>query len=153
MKRPILIDDFEIDKAYESPPHTITKEEAIDFARRYDPQYFHLDEAAAKESAFGGLVCGGFQTAALAWALALKSGMFDDCPLAGIGIESLGWHHPVKPGDTVRCRFTLISWRPSQSKPGAAVSRMRYEVINDDDQTVLSMVMLQLVRCRLGTGA
>lgn len=149
MKRPTLIDDFEIDRAYESPPHVVTKEESVEFARRYDPQPFHLDEVAAQASTFGGLVCGGFQTAAMAWALALKSRMFDDCSLAGIGIESLGWHLPVKPGDIVRCRFALVSWRPSQSRPGTAVARIRYELINDGDQAVLTMLMLQLVRCRV----
>lgn len=149
MNSPVLyIDDFEPGVAYLSPPHEMTEREAIEFAARYDPQYFHLDAEAAKNSAFGGLVCGGFQTAVLTWALALRSGMFDHCPLAGIGIDELRWLAPVKPGDILRCRFTLLEWRPSSSRPGAAVSRMRYEVLNQDDTAVITLVMLQLMKRR-----
>lgn len=88
--RDYYLDDFEPGAGHLSPPHMITEEEAIGFARRYDPQYFHTDPVAALDSAFGGLVCGGFQTAALAWALVLQSRMFDQCPIAGIG-NCAGW--------------------------------------------------------------
>ena len=94
--REYYLDDFEPNVAHLSPPRTISVEEAIGFARRYDPQYFHTDPVAARDSAFGGLVCGGFQTAALAWALVLESRMFDQCPIAGIGVDELRWLAPVK---------------------------------------------------------
>lgn len=148
MKQPIFLEDFELGATYESPSHLVTEEEAIDFARRYDPQYFHLDAEAAKDSAFGGLVCGGFQTAALTWALALKSGMFDDCPLAGIGLDELRWLAPVKPGHVLRCRFKILEWRTSESRPEAGIARIHFEVINQDDVSVITMVMIQLMRRR-----
>ena len=144
----IFLEDFEPGVTHESPPHAVTEKEVIEFARRYDPQYFHLDAEAAKDSIFGGLVCGGFQTAALGWALALKSGMFDDCPLAGIGIEELRWLEPVRPGNVLRCRFTMMEWRPSGSRLDAGISRMRFEVVNQDDRPVMTMVMIQLMRRR-----
>jgi len=84
-EREWYLEDFEPGVTYESPSHKITEEEAIGFAQRYVPQYFHVDPIAARDSLFGGLICGGFQTAALAWALVLQSRMFDQCPLAGIG--------------------------------------------------------------------
>lgn len=84
-EREWYLEDFEPGVTYESPSHKITEEEAIGFAQRYDPQYFHVDPIAARDSLFGGLICGGFQTAALAWALVLQSRMFDQCPLTGIG--------------------------------------------------------------------
>ncbi len=146
--RRIYLEDFVSGVTHESPPHEVTAEEAIEFARRYDPQYFHLDAEAAKDSAFGELVCGGFQTASLSWALALKSRMFDDCPLAGIGIEELKWLAPVRPGDVLRCRFTMIDWRASKSRPDAGISRMRYELFNGRDERVFTMVMIQLMRLR-----
>ena len=126
----------------------MTEKEIVEFARHYDPQYYHLDAEAAKDSIFGGLVCGGFQTAALAWALALKSGMFDDCSLAGIGIDELRWLEPVRPGYVLRCRFTMLEWRPSASRPEAGISRLRCEVVNQDDRPVITMVMIQLLRRR-----
>jgi acyl dehydratase len=142
------LDDFEPGVAHLSPPHTISEEEAIGFARRYDPQYFHTDPVAARQSAFGGLVCGGFQTAALAWALVLQSRMFDQCPIAGIGVDELRWLAPVKPGDTLRCRFTLLDARRSDSKPDRGVARFRYEVLDQDQRVVMTLVMIQLLRYR-----
>ncbi|TMH21373.1 MAG: acyl dehydratase [Betaproteobacteria bacterium] len=117
------LEDFEPGHTYTSATHTISNEEALDFARRYDPQYFHLDPVAARDSVFGGLVLGGFQTAALVWALVLKTGMFDKSALAGIGLDELRWHKPVRPG---------------------------YEVKNQRDETVLSLIMIQMLRRRPG---
>ena len=98
------LEDFQPGHVYSSPIHTVTDEEALDFARRYDPQYFHLDPVAARESVFGALVLGGFQTAALAWALVLRTGMFDQCAMAGIGLDEVRWHKPVRPG--IACAVT-----------------------------------------------
>jgi acyl dehydratase len=146
--REYFLEDFEPGVVYLSPPHTISEEEAIGFARRYDPQYFHTDPIAARDSAFGGLVCGGFQTAALAWAMVLESRMFDQCPIAGIGVDELRWLAPVRPGDTLRCRFTLLESRPSASRVDRGVGRFRYEVINQDQRTVMTLVIIQLLRRR-----
>lgn len=146
--REYYLEDFEPGVSHLSPARTIGEDEAIEFARRYDDQYFHTDPVAARDSKFGTLVLGGFQTAALAWALVLDSRMFDQCPLAGIGIDELRWLAPVKPGDTLRCRFTLLEARNSASKPDRGVARFRYEVINQDGTPVLSLVMIQLLRRR-----
>ncbi|HZI82387.1 MAG TPA: MaoC/PaaZ C-terminal domain-containing protein, partial [Casimicrobiaceae bacterium] len=89
------LEDFEAGRTYTSPSQTVGEEEALDFARRYDPQYFHLDPVAARDSVFGGLVVGGFQTAALAWALVQRTGMFERSAIAGIGLDELRWHKPV----------------------------------------------------------
>lgn len=142
------LDDFEPGVAYLSPPRTITEEEAIAFARRYDPQSFHLDPVAARQSDFGELVCGGFQTAALSWALVQESRMFDQCPIAGIGVDELRWLAPVRPGDTLRCRFTLLDARRSASKPDRGVARFRYEVLDQDGRAVMTLVIIQLLRYR-----
>jgi acyl dehydratase len=104
------LEDFEPGHTYTSPTHTISDEEALDFARRYDPQYFHLDPVAARDSVFGGVVLGGFQTAALAWTLVLKTGMFDKSAMAGIGLDEVRWHKPVRPN----LRPTLRHWRCRQ---------------------------------------
>ena len=144
----MFLEDFGVGVAHESPPHLITEEEVIEFARRYDPQYFHMDPQAAKDSVFGGIVCSGYQTAALTWALALKTGMFADSAIAGIGIDELRWLAPVRPGDLLRCRFTLLEWRHSTSRPEAGLVRMRYELLNQEDRPVTTMVMAQMLRLR-----
>jgi acyl dehydratase len=142
------VKDFVPGVIYESPLHTISEEEALEFASRYDPQDFHLDAEAAKSSLFGRLVCGGFHTAALSWALALKSGKFDDCTLAGLGVDELRWLAPVQPGTTLQCRFTMINWRRSSTQAGAGVARMRFELFTGEDRLVFTMVMKLLLRLR-----
>ena len=142
------LEDLEAGQTYVSPEHTVGEDEALDFARRYDPQYFHLDPVAARDSVFGGLVLGGFQTAALTWALVQRTGMFERSALAGIGVDELRWHRPVRPGDRLRCDFTLIEARPSRRQPDRGVARFRYELKNQRDETVLSLVMIQLLRRR-----
>ena len=142
------LEDFEPGRTYASPSRTVSEEEALDFARRYDPQYFHLDPVAARDSVFGGLVLGGFQTAAIAWALVQETRMFDRSALAGIGIDELRWRKPVRPGDTLRCDFTLLDARPSRTSADRGVARFRYEVRNQDEETVLSLVIIQLLRRR-----
>lgn len=144
----MFIEDFESGVTYESPAHEMTMEEATDFARHYDPMYFHVDAEAAKYSTFGGLVCAGFQTAALAWTLALRSGLYDQCALAGIGIDELRWLAPVRPGDVLRCRFSMLEWRPSKSRPEAGIARVRFELVNQCDRSVVTMVVIQLLRRR-----
>ena len=142
------LEDFEPGRAYSSPTQTISEEEALDFARRYDPQYFHLDPMAARNSVFGGVVLGGFQTAALAWALVLRTGMFDKSAMAGIGLDELRWHKPVRPGESLRCEFTLLDARPSRTHSDRGVARFRYEMKNQHDEIVLSLVMIQMLRRR-----
>lgn len=147
------LEDFEPGRVYTSPMHTVSNEEALDFARRYDAQYFHLDPVAARDSVFGGIVLGGFQTAALAWALVLKTGMFDKCALAGIGLDELRWHRPVRPGDSLRCDFVLLDARMSRTQNDRGVARFRYDMKNQRDETVLSLVIIQLLRRRPAAGA
>jgi acyl dehydratase len=144
------LEDFEPGRVYTSPTQTISDEEALDFARRYDPQYFHVDAVAARDSVFGGLVLGGFQTAALAWTLVLKTGMFDKSALAGIGVDELRWHKPVRPGDTLRCDFSLLDARMSRTHDDRGVARFRYQVKNQRDETVLSLIIIQMLRRRPG---
>lgn len=146
------LEDFEPGRAYSSPTQTISEEEALDFARRYDPQYFHLDPVAARNSVFGGVVLGGFQTAALAWALVLRSGMFDRSAMAGIGLDEVRWHKPVRPGESLRCEFTLLDARPSRTHSDRGVARFRYEMKNQHDEIVLSLVMIQMLRRRPSGG-
>ncbi|HRP29791.1 MAG TPA: dehydratase, partial [Burkholderiaceae bacterium] len=84
----------------------------------------------------------------LAWALVLDPRMFDQCPIAGLGVDELRWLAPVRPGDTLRCRFTLLDARMSQSKPDRGVARFRYEVINQAQAVVMTLVITQLLRRR-----
>jgi acyl dehydratase len=151
--QPRYFEDFVVGEVLVSPEWEATEEEIVWFAQRYDPQYYHLDPARARDSIFGGLVAGGFQTASLTWGLALRTGMFEGTAVAGLGIDSLRWHEPMRAGDKVRVEFSLVEGRPSRSRPGLAAVTFAYAVRNQADRTLLTLKMSQLVRCRPSAGA
>lgn len=142
------LEDFTPGTIIDTPPHTVTEAEIIDFAKRYDPQYYHTDPHAACRSIFAGLVAGGFQTAALVWALALRTGWFEHCAMAGIGVDELRWLAPLRPGDAVRCRITVIDNRVSRSKPDRGVIVGRYDLFNQHRERILTLTMTQMLRRR-----
>src|SRR3546814_8411677 len=115
-----LFEDFKPGQVFRTPEFVATAENIISFAKHYDPQYYHLDAERARNSIFEGLVCGGFQTAALAWGLALKTGLFEKCAVAGIGVDKLRWLKPVREGDTIHADFQLSEGAPTSSRPGIA---------------------------------
>jgi acyl dehydratase len=144
-------EDFPPGKVFVTPEWEATPERIIDFASKYDAQYFHLDPVKARASYFGGLVCSGFQTAALAWGLAVQTRMFEQCAVAGIGVDEMRWFLPVREGDRVRVEFGLIEGKPSRSKPDIASVVFAYTVLNQRDETVMTMKLLQLLRRRPGS--
>jgi acyl dehydratase len=127
---------------------TIDLDDVIDFARTYDPQPFHLDEAAAAASIFAGFSASGFQSLGLAWAVAVRSGLFVTANLAGAGLDEVRWLKPVRPGDRlqVRCRAETIT--ASSSRPGRARVSIRYEVLNGEGIIVASMLVHHVMRSK-----
>ena len=120
-------DDIEIGTPITVGSHSFTREAILDFARQFDPQPFHTDEAAAEASVFGGLIASGWHTAS-AWMRLTVDYAREHGGLAGIspGQEELLWTAPVRPGDTVTYRNTGISKRRLASRPGWAL--ITYEV-------------------------
>ena len=142
------LDDFHPGNVYETPAVTVTREQLIGFAREYDPQPFHLDDAAGNASVFGGIAAGGFQTAALAWALGLRTGMFDDCAMAGIGVDELRWRLPLKPGDPLNCKMTVIDHRPSQSEADRGIATFVYDMTNQNGEVIMTLKLIQMLKRR-----
>ena len=130
----------------------VTREASLDFARKFDPQPFHLDdEAAAANPLFGRLAASGWHTAAMGmrmtadfWA-SLES---SDSILGGAGIDELRWLKPVYPGDTLRTEAEVVEARPSASKPQLGIIRFRTVVFNQDDVAVMSHFSNVLIRRR-----
>ncbi len=133
-------EDFSVDQRFESAPHTTTMEEALRFAQRYDPQAQHLDAEAAKESLFGKLVLSGWETASIAMSQKLASPLGKVAQgLVGIGVESMRWHIPVVPGDTLTTITTITNTRVSSSWPEKGIVQYRVESINQHGKRVLEM--------------
>ena len=102
------------------------------FARKFDPQPFHVDEAAAKQSMFGGLIASGWHTCALAMRMMCDAYLLDAASMGSPGVEEIRWLKPVRPGDTLRVRCIVLEARPLESKPHVGLVRNRWEVLNQN---------------------
>jgi acyl dehydratase len=132
-------EDFPVGMAVEIPGPTLTRESIVEFASRYDPQPFHVDEAAAKESDFGGLIASGWHTVSLAMRMICDAYLLDAASLGSPGVNQVRWLKPVRPGDTIRLRMSVLEARRSVSKPDRGTVLHRWEVLNQKDEIVLSM--------------
>jgi acyl dehydratase len=118
---------------------TLGREDILAFARQYDPQPFHVDEEAARHTAFGGLVASGWQTCALVTRMACDAFLLDTATAGSPGIESVRWLKPVRPGDTLRVRMRTLEARPLKTRPQLGLVLVRYDVLNQRDESVLTM--------------
>lgn len=144
---PRYFEDQAVGAVLETASFTISEQDIIEFARRYDPQDFHLDKEAAKSSMFGELVASGWHSAAISMRL-LVDARAQSAGLGSPGVDELRWIKPVRPGDTLRVRSTIVETRRSRSKPDRGLVRSKCELINQDDETVMTYIGMALVKCR-----
>lgn len=143
------LEDFEPGQEQTYGRYQVTAEEIRRFARQFDPQPFHTDPDAAAASHFGGLIASGWHTACIAMRLAVLEGYLRDIAVvAGIGIEGLRWTAPVRPGDVLTVRETILGTRPSTSEPSQGLLRIEIEVVNSDGESVITMEWIDLVERR-----
>jgi len=132
-------EDFEPGQVYELGSRTVTEAEILEFARQFDPQPFHVDPEAAKESVFGGLIASGWHTGAI-WMRLYVDAMLGGATSRGSpGVEELRWLAPVRPGDTLTGSLTVLDVTPSATRPDRGTVRIRGELTNQDGVTVLRM--------------
>jgi len=136
----LYFEDLEPGRVHELGSHTVSEEEIVAFARQWDPQSFHIDPEAAKESVFGGLIASGWHTGAMWMRLYVDSLLDGAASMGSPGIEELRWLAPVRPGDTLHGRLTVLEAIPSERRPDRGTVRIRGEMVNQDGVTVLSMV-------------
>ena len=129
-------EDFKVGESFELGSTTITDAEIIAFARQYDPQSFHLDPDAAKQSIFGGLIASGWQTASLFMRMLVDSIISKSHGMGSSGLEELRWPAPVRPGDTLNARMLVLETRPSRSRPEMGIVRWRGEGLNQRGELV-----------------
>jgi acyl dehydratase len=116
-----------------------TREQILDFARQFDPQPFHLDDAAAQASVFGSLCASGWHTCAMAMRLMVDNFLSEAAGLGSPGLESLKWLRPVFPGDTLSLSHTILDSRPMGSRPDVGLVRTLWEMRNQHGDKVLHM--------------
>jgi acyl dehydratase len=138
-------EDYTPGDVYEFGTITVTESEIIEFARQFDPQYFHVHPEKAVESRFGGIIASGWHTAGLAMRLYVDHFLSHVASLASPGVDDLRWPNPVRPGDTLRIRVAILEARLSRSKADRGVVRATIEAINQKDELVLSMVGISII--------
>ncbi len=127
---------------------TVTADEIVEFARRYDPQDFHVDPQKAAASPFGGLIASGWLTCGLMMRMLADHYLTHNASLASPGLEDLRWLAPVRPGDVLSTRVTVLDARRSRSKPDRGIVRSGIEVLNQQGDIVMTMTALNMVGCR-----
>lgn len=146
----MFYEDLAIGRTYRSEPIDVTLEEITTFATRYDPQPFHLDPEAGRASVFGGLVASGWLTASLTMRLMVKSEFRFGSGVIGLGVDSLRWPEPVRPGDTLTATVEVAAMRASASQPEHGVVKIRTTTTNQRAEVVQVMISNVLVRRRAG---
>jgi acyl dehydratase len=132
-------EDFVVGETLELGSVQVSAAAIMAFAEQFDPQPFHVDPVRAEASVFAGLVASGWHTAGLYMRL-FAEGVLNRAPSFGSpGVERLRWLRPVRAGDTLRARFTVLDARPSRSRPDRGIVRSRGELINQDGEVALSL--------------
>jgi acyl dehydratase len=127
---------------------SVEQAEVVEFARRYDPQPFHIDADAAAQGAYGGLIASGWHTGSLMMRLLVEHYLSPVASLGSPGLDELRWLAPVRPGDTLCVRVTILEARRSQSKPDRGLVRALMEVLNQRREVVMSMKAVNFTLCR-----
>jgi len=137
-------EDFKPGHVFEHGTRTLEEREIVEFARAWDPQRYHVDPEAAKATPFGGLIASGWQSCGVAMRLMCDAYLNDSSCVGSPGIDEIRFLRPVRPGDTLRFRSTVLESAPSRSRAERGTVTFRWELLNQDGEVVLSMVGRQL---------
>ena len=144
----MYFEDFPVGYSYTTDHYLVSQDEIIDFAQQWDPQPFHIDEAAAQDYPYGGLIASGWHTLLISFRLMLETGKLKECSIGSPGMQELRWLLPVKPGDTLCNKAIVESAKLSKSKPDRGFVTVQYEVLNQNEQKVASYLITHMLRVR-----
>jgi acyl dehydratase len=134
----LYFEDIAVGDVEEFGTYTLTEAEIVEFAERYDPQWFHTDPERAADSMYGGLIASGWQTAAVTMRMLVDEYLSETATLGAKGVDELRWPRPVRPGDTLSVRTEVVDRHAE--RPDRGVVDTRTETFNDDGERVFSMV-------------
>jgi len=149
--RPIddrYFEDYVTGDVHEFGAAAVTEAEIIEFGRAFDPQSFHIDPERARHSGFGGLIASGWHTAGLMMRIVVDHYLSSVASVGSPGVDEVRWPRPVRPGDVLSVRITVVDARRSRSKPDRGVVRSSIEVLNQDRAVVMTLQALNILRCR-----
>ena len=140
-------EDYTIGATYDCGSFTMTEDDIVAFAQRYDPQAMHVDRTLAAAGPFGGIIASGWHTIGLSMRLMVEN-FLPHNGLAAPGIDELRWPRPVRPGDTLTVRITITDARRSRSKPDRGVVHGLMQAVNQNNEVVMSLKPISLMRVR-----
>jgi len=143
-------EDYITGTVHEYGSIAVEQEEIVSFAKRFDPQVFHTDPESAKKTFFGGLIASGWHTSGLMMRLFADHFLSKVASLGSPGIDELRWNKPVRPGDELSIRVTVLESKRSRSKPDRGIVQSLIEVMNQNRDVVMSMKAVNLFLCRQG---
>ena len=144
----LYLEDYHPGEVREFGARTVGQDEIIAFGTEFDPQTFHTDPEAAKDTNFGGLVASGWHTVSLTCRMFIDNLLGQAAVMGGIGADEVRWLKPVRPGYTLRVRATALEARRSNSKPDRGSVRIKLETFDQSGDLVLTMTVTALVRAR-----
>jgi acyl dehydratase len=145
-------EDYAPGAVYEYGYAQVTEPEMLAFARQFDPQPIHVDPGFAATGPFGGLIASGWHTTGIFMRLFADHYLSRVASLASPGIDELRWATPLRPGDSLRLRTTILQARRSRTKPDRGLVHTRAELLNQQDDNVLSLIAMNLLRLRTNPG-
>src|SRR5213594_1008027 len=143
-----FLEDFAVGQTFRSGRLRIHKERIKAFGAEFDPQAFHTDEEAARDTIFGGLVASGWHTAAITMRLLVDSDLKPAGGIVGAGFDELRWPRPVRPGDELHVESEVLEIRASKSRPDQGVIKVRATTLNQNNEPVQVSLGHLIVRCR-----
>ena len=141
-------EDYPAGAVFTAGAMPVSEAEIVAFARKYDPQAMHTDPAAAASGYFGGLIASGWHTGAMMMRLFADNFLSPQSSVASPGLDELRWLKPVRPGDVLSLRVTILDARRSRSKPDQGIIHSFVEVLNQREEVVMSLKPISLIRCR-----
>ena len=141
-------EDYEVGGTYRLGSLCLSEAEIIDFAKRFDPQPFHIDPEAARQSPYGGIIASGWHTGSAVMRLMVDHFISSNAGLGSPGLDEVRWLKPLRPDMTLHVQITILEARRSQSKPDRGFIKHLIEGLDDAGQPVITLRALGMVRCR-----
>jgi acyl dehydratase len=138
-------EDFSPGQVEEFGPRTITREEIVEFAAEFDPQPFHLDEEAARQSMLGGLCASGWHSCCILMKMISDGFLYRTAFLGAPGIEEVRWLAPVRPGTALTARASVVETRPSRSRPDIGFVKFRFELVDPGKTPLMTLVVSPMI--------
>jgi acyl dehydratase len=143
-------EEFSPGRVFEHGPRRITREEIVGFAAEFDPQPMHLDEAAARTTLLGGLSASGWHACCILMKMCTESFVLNSASMGAPGVEEVRWLIPIRPGDALTLRATVVETRASSSRPDMGFVRFMFELLNQTGEQAMTLTTSLMIGRRAG---